>query len=78
MESFLATTEDDPSFNLETEKVNMEKALKKTGGNVVKRERVSSMDGKILHLVGKYKTWNRWVYIRHILGHEFVRARHSS
>ncbi|KAF5352781.1 hypothetical protein D9756_006040 [Leucocoprinus leucothites] len=29
MESFLTTNEDDPSFDLETERINMEKALKK-------------------------------------------------
>jgi hypothetical protein len=56
MESFLANTEDDSSFNLETEKVTIEKTLKKPSGDTVKRERasVSSMDGEISHLVGKY------------------------
>ncbi|EKM84187.1 hypothetical protein AGABI1DRAFT_88937 [Agaricus bisporus var. burnettii JB137-S8] len=51
MESFLATTEDDPSFDLETEKPSAGKASNEQAVDVVEREVTSSMDGEILHLV---------------------------
>lgn len=47
LESFLSTTDDDPSFDLETERINMEKALKKCSGDRAKEEKVSLIDGEI-------------------------------
>ncbi|KAF9448177.1 hypothetical protein P691DRAFT_65767 [Macrolepiota fuliginosa MF-IS2] len=43
-ESFLSTIEDDPSFDLETERINMEKALKTYSGGKDTKEKVVSTD----------------------------------
>lgn len=46
MESFLSTVEDDPSFDLEMERINMERALKTYSDR--KEDKGTAMDGKAL------------------------------
>jgi hypothetical protein len=50
MESFSTTTEDDPSFDLETERINMEKALKKcSDAKADKKNKVPPASDSELH-----------------------------